>query len=74
MLEHPEIPERLRRVRRLLTRIISRKKALMLYGTAYKVPPRALPLDLTETRPIEAAFNRNIRAFLPGGSASCFCE
>jgi uncharacterized protein (DUF2126 family) len=63
-----------RRLASLVTRILVRKQALLSSGIVCCTPRRAMPLDLTETRPIEAAFYRSIKAVTSSGSEPFLCD
>jgi hypothetical protein len=57
-------------VANLVTSIVLRRKYALLHGSAHPVVRgRAVPLDLSESRPFEAALCRNIQAAI-GHSAA----
>ena len=60
------------RVAALVTRIVMRRQVLLLARVCrYPLMRRAVPLDLTERRPMEAALSRNIQAALSEDASSC---
>lgn len=61
-----------RRVAALVTRIITRKRTSLLKGYVRDlVVRRALPLDLSDPAPLQAALDRNIQAMLEPRSTTC---